>query len=183
MCWYKQVANKLSHNYQTAKSKSQVRAQDASASILKLESYLKSSFPSITWLLDTTNWYKQCSKWQERKKLKQETTQEKQKHQFFFLKQNHLEKTTPWPTYLFQIYRNCKTMAIVQWWVLNPFDQAIDISTSDGHKIYKDGIKLLDNKFDGTPDKATFFQTKVIDMSESRFWVAVTANWNSTAKT
>ena len=67
--------------------------------------------------------------------------------------------------------------------MLNPFDQAIDISTSDGHKIYKDGIKLLDNKFDGTPDKATFFQTKVIDMSESRFWVAVTANWNSTAKT
>ena len=57
--------------------------------------------------------------------------------------------------------------------MLNPFDQAIDLSTFDGHKIYKDGIKLLDNKFDGTPDKATFFQMKVIDVSKSRFWAAV----------
>ena len=64
-------------------------------------------------------------------------------------------------------------MAIVQWWVLNPFDQAIDLSTSDGHKIYKDGIKLLDDKLDGTPNKATFFQTQVIDASESRFWATV----------
>ena len=37
----------------------------------------------------------------------------------------------------------------------------------------KDGIKLLDNMFDGTPDKATFFQMKVIDVPESRFWAAV----------
>ena len=64
-------------------------------------------------------------------------------------------------------------MAIVQRQVLNPFDQVIGLSTSDGHKIYKDGIKLLDDKLDGTPNKATFFQTQVIDASESRFWATV----------
>jgi len=58
-------------------------------------------------------------------------------------------------------------MAATQWRVLNPFDHAIDLSTSDGCKIYKDGIKPLNDKFDGTPDKATFFQMKVIDASES----------------
>jgi len=45
--------------------------------------------------------------------------------------------------------------------------------TSDGRKIYKDGIKPLNDKFNGTPDKATFFQTKVINASKSRFWAAV----------
>ena len=64
-------------------------------------------------------------------------------------------------------------MAQAQCHVLNPFDNAIDLSTTDGHKIYKEGIKPLDDRFDGSSDKATFFQTKVIDASESRFWAAI----------
>ena len=64
-------------------------------------------------------------------------------------------------------------MAQPQCRVLNPIDHAIDLSTSDGRKIYKDGIKSLTDKFDGTSDKATFFQMKVINASESRFWAAV----------
>jgi len=64
-------------------------------------------------------------------------------------------------------------MAQAQHHVLNPFDNAIDLSTTNGCKIYKDGIKPLDDKFDGTSNKATFLQTKVIDASESRFWAAI----------
>ena len=57
--------------------------------------------------------------------------------------------------------------------ILNPFDDAIDLSTSDGRKIYKEGTKPLEEKYDGTPEKATFFQTKVIDASESRCWSSI----------
>ena len=56
--------------------------------------------------------------------------------------------------------------------VLNPFDGEIDLSTSTSCKIYKEGILPLIKKYDGKADKATFFQTKVIDASKSRFWAA-----------
>ena len=57
--------------------------------------------------------------------------------------------------------------------VLNPFDGEIDLSTSTGRKIYKEGILPLIEKCDGMADKATFCQTKVIDASKSRFWAAI----------
>jgi len=60
----------------------------------------------------------------------------------------------------------------VQCRVLNPFDHAIDLSTSDGHEIYKDGIKPLDEKFNGT-GQGNLLKMKVIDVSKSRFWAAI----------
>jgi len=56
---------------------------------------------------------------------------------------------------------------------LNPFNDTIDLSTSDGHNIYKEGTKLLEETYIGTPEKATYFQTKVIDISESHCWSSI----------
>ena len=57
--------------------------------------------------------------------------------------------------------------------ILNPFDNKIDLNTSDCHKLFKEGIKPLDKKYDGSAEKATYFQTKVIDASESRCWATI----------
>ena len=56
--------------------------------------------------------------------------------------------------------------------ILNPFDNEIDLNTSDGHKLFKEGIKPLDEKYDGSA-KATYFQTKVIDASEAWCWATI----------
>jgi len=71
--------------------------------------------------------------------------------------------------------RTKQTMVITQpaKRILNPFDDTIDLSTSDGRKIYKEGTRPLEEKYDGTPEKATFFQTKVIDASESHCWSSI----------
>ena len=52
--------------------------------------------------------------------------------------------------------------------VLNPFDTEIDLATTEGRKLFKEGIKPLEEKYDGTAERAMYFQTKVIDASESR---------------
>ena len=57
--------------------------------------------------------------------------------------------------------------------ILNPFDNDIDLTTAEGRKLFKDGIKPLDEKYDGSTEKATYFQTKVIDASESRCWATI----------
>jgi len=34
--------------------------------------------------------------------------------------------------------------------ILNPFDNDIDLTTAEGRKLFKDGIKPLDEKHDGS---------------------------------
>ena len=68
-------------------------------------------------------------------------------------------------------FQNQKEKMVHQ--ILNPFDNEIDLNTSDGHKLFKEGIKPLDEKYDGSAEKATYFQTKVIDASESRCWATI----------
>jgi len=71
--------------------------------------------------------------------------------------------------------RTKQTMVITQpaKRILNPFDDTIDLSTSDGPKIYKERTRLLEEKYNGTPDKVIFFQTNVIDASESHCWSSI----------
>ena len=57
--------------------------------------------------------------------------------------------------------------------VLNPFDTEIDLATTEGRKLFKEGIKPLEEKYDGTAERATYFETKVIDASESRCWATI----------
>jgi len=57
--------------------------------------------------------------------------------------------------------------------ILNPFDNKIDLNTSDGGKLFKEGIKPLDEKYDGSAEKAPYFQTKAIDASESHCWATI----------
>jgi len=69
--------------------------------------------------------------------------------------------------FIYTTRRQSTRTNMVEHQVLNPFDDKIDLSTSKGCKIFKEGIKLLNEKFNRTPKKATFFQTKVIDASKT----------------
>ena len=52
--------------------------------------------------------------------------------------------------------------------LLNPFDQDIDLSTAAGAKIYKSAIEPLATKYDGSSEKASYFQMNVIDASVNK---------------
>jgi len=57
--------------------------------------------------------------------------------------------------------------------ILNPFDTEIDLATTEGCKLFKEGIKPLEEKYNGTAERATYFQTKVIDAPGSRCWPTI----------
>ena len=57
--------------------------------------------------------------------------------------------------------------------ILNPFDNDIDLTTAKGHKLFMDGIKPLEEKYNGSMEEAAYFQTKEINASESRCWAMI----------
>ena len=57
--------------------------------------------------------------------------------------------------------------------VFNPFDKDINLTTIKGHKLFRDRIKPLEEKYDGSTEKAMYLQTKVINESESRCWAMI----------
>ena len=52
--------------------------------------------------------------------------------------------------------------------ILNPFDTKIDLATMEGCKLFKEEVKPLEEKYDGTSEKAMYFQMNIIYTSESR---------------
>ena len=72
-----------------------------------------------------------------------------------------------------ELFQNQKEKKVACW-ILNPFDNKMDLNTSDSHKLFKEGIKPLDETYDGAAEKAMYFQKqKAIDASESQYWATI----------